>query len=186
MFANMSTAFLLAAAATAGVSAVPTATRGNMLSGTVTLTGVTHSVVAGLGGLKFDPANVVAEVGDVVQFTFLPKNHSVTQSSFGAPCQPLANGAGFFSGFKFATQDGRLAPDVFQLVVKDAAPIWYYCAQPNGQHCTNGMSGVINQNFDGPNTLAAYQQAAKGADTVVPPVVQGGKTLSNPNPNAGP
>ena len=124
-------------------------------------------------------------MGDVVQFQFLPANHSVAQSSFGAPCQPLAGGAGFFSGFGFATRDGRLAPDVFQLVVEDAAPIWYYCAQPNGQHCTSGMSGVINQDFDGPNTLAAYQQAAKAVDTIVPPVVQGGKTLPNPNPNGG-
>lgn len=187
MFTSKSTTFLLAAAAAAaGVSAAPTATTGNKPSGTVALTGVTHSVVAGLGGLRFDPANVVAEAGDVVQFAFLPANHSVAQSSFGAPCAPLAGDAGFFSGFRFATQDGRLAPDVFQIIVEDAsAPIWYYCAQTAGQHCTNGMSGVINQDFDGPNTLAAYQQAAKGVDTVVPPVVQGGKTLPNPNPNGG-
>lgn len=65
MLTSKTTTFLLAAAA--GVSAAPTATTGNQPSGTVALTGVTHSVVAGLGGLRFDPANVVAEAGDVVQ-----------------------------------------------------------------------------------------------------------------------
>ena len=33
-----------------------------------------------------------AYVGDVVVFTFHPKNHSVTQSSFNAPCTPLEGG----------------------------------------------------------------------------------------------
>ena len=33
-----------------------------------------------------------AYVGDIVEFTFHPKNHSVTQSSFNAPCTPLKGG----------------------------------------------------------------------------------------------
>jgi hypothetical protein len=31
-------------------------------------------------------------VGDIVSFTFNPKNHTVTQSSFAAPCTPVFGG----------------------------------------------------------------------------------------------
>lgn len=61
-------------AALALVSAAPTSTTPEKVSRTVTLTGTTHSVVVGRGGLHFDPENVVAEVGDVVEWHYLPKN----------------------------------------------------------------------------------------------------------------
>src|SRR5262249_789639 len=90
----------------------------------VKLTGVIHRVVAGRAGLHFDPDNVVAERGDIVEWHFLPKNHSVVQSSFGEPCRPL--GSAFFSGFMPIAQ-GQ-APNVFQIVIEDPhKPIWYYC-----------------------------------------------------------
>ncbi|ROW03739.1 hypothetical protein VMCG_05372 [Cytospora schulzeri] len=173
-------------AAVAIVSAAPTNTAVGSPSKTVTLTRVTHSIVAGLGGaLVFDPDNVVAEIGDIVEWHFLPKNHSVAQSSFGQPCVPDASLAQpFFSGFQ-PSASGQ-APNVFQIVVQDADPIWYYCAQTNGNHCQNGMSGVINQNFSSPNTLAAYKaMAALTGTSVVPPVVQGGAVIPNPSPNSG-
>lgn len=173
-------------AAAMAVSAAPTSTTIELASRTVSLTGVTHSVVAGLGGLVFDPDNVVAEIGDIVEWHFLPKNHSVAQSSFAAPCVPDAGvPVSFFSGFQ-PTASGQ-APDVFQIVVEDANPIWYYCAQQAGNpgHCQQGMAGVINQNFNSANTLAAYKaNAALTGVSVIPPV-QGGKVIPNPNPNGG-
>jgi len=33
-----------------------------------------------------------AAVGDTISFTFYPKNHTVTQSSFEAPCTPFPGG----------------------------------------------------------------------------------------------
>ncbi|GKT87436.1 extracellular serine-rich protein [Colletotrichum tofieldiae] len=97
---------LLAAAAT--VSAAPTSTAGTKVpSRTTHLTGVTHSVVAGLGGLRFDPDNVVAEIGDIIEWHFLPRNHSVVESNFADPCTPLADGTSFFSGFNFFTPRDR-------------------------------------------------------------------------------
>lgn len=182
MFANIVS---ILAVSVGLAAALPTATSPDLISRTVSLTGVTHSVVAGLGGaLVFDPDNVVAEVGDVVEWHYLPKNHSTAQSSFGSPCQPLNTGNGFFSGFP-ATASGQ-APDVFQIVVETTDPIWYYCAQTVGNHCQNGMAGVINQNFDSANTLAAYKAAAALTGTSgVPPVVQGGVVIPNPNPNGG-
>jgi len=181
MFIKTLTALVAAAGI---VSSAPTNTTLPSPSKTVSLTGVTHSVVAGLGGLHFDPDNVVAQVGDVVEWHFLPKNHSVAQSSFGSPCKPL-DATSFFSGFQ-PTPSGQ-APNVFQIVVTDNNPIWYYCAQTDGNHCQAGMAGVINQNFNSQtNTLAKYMAAA--ADTgvsVIPPVIQGGKVIKNPNPLGG-
>ncbi|KAL1849912.1 hypothetical protein Daus18300_013107 [Diaporthe australafricana] len=181
--------FITILAAAAVVSALPTSTTTSTPDKTTALTGVTHSVVAGRGGaLVFDPENVVAEIGDIVEWHFLPKNHSVAQSSFGQPCVPDASLAQpFFSGFQpidaaQAPQD----PNVFQIIVNDKTPIWYYCAQTTGNHCQKGMAGVINQNFDSQNTLSAYKALAAGTGTsVVPPVVQGGAVIPNPNPNSG-
>ncbi|KID88507.1 extracellular serine-rich protein [Metarhizium guizhouense ARSEF 977] len=175
---------LLAAAASAAPA--PSNTSPSDTTKTTTLTGVTHSVVAGLGGLRFDPDNVVAEIGDIVEWHFLPQNHSLAQSSFAEPCKPLADGTGFFPGFDFATSQGQ-ARNVFQLQVKDKKTIWYYCPQQKGNHCQQGMAGVINQNFDNPNlSLQKYKEAAALTGTsVIPPVKNVGKVIPNPNPNGG-
>jgi plastocyanin len=134
-------------------------------------TGVIHRIVAGSttenGGLHFEPENVVAEVGDLVEFHFLPKNHSVVQSSFDKPCEPLANDKAVFSGFKFATMQGE-SKNVFTFQVSSKDPFWFYCSQTVGQHCQKGMSGVINQNFDAGKTLANYKLNSKNTVTKQP------------------
>lgn len=140
---------------------------------TIPPTGVIHRITAGSttanNGLHFEPENVVAEPGDLVEFHFLPKNHTVVQSSFDKPCVPLDGGAGFFSGFNFKTDAGE-APKVFTITVVDRKPIWYYCSQTVGDHCQKGMSGVINQDFSGDKTLAKYKENAVGSTTVQPDV----------------
>lgn len=138
----------------------------------VPLTGVVHRVTAGSttvkGGLHFEPENISAQMGDMITFEFLPKNHSIVQSSFDKPCEPLPNGSGVFSGFNFATAEG-LSNQTFSFVVNDTKPFWFYCAQTVGNHCQNGMSGVINQNFDdNEKTLAKYKENAAKATTVQP------------------
>ena len=57
----------------------------------------TIAVGVGEGGLVFNPESVTADVDDLLQFHFYPKNHSVVQGSFSSPCQPLAGGV--YSGF---------------------------------------------------------------------------------------
>jgi plastocyanin len=111
-------------------------------------TGVIHRIFAGSttanAGLHFEPENVVAEIGDLIEFHFLPKNHSVVQSSFDAPCEPLGGDSAVFSGFNFKTDAGE-SDKVFSFVVKDTLPFWYYCSQPTGEHCKKGMSGVVSK-----------------------------------------
>lgn len=48
---------------------------------------------------KFDPDDIKADKGDVVEFVFEPKNHSVTASEDNFPCQARQIGKGFWSGF---------------------------------------------------------------------------------------
>ncbi|KAH8724631.1 Cupredoxin [Phaeosphaeriaceae sp. PMI808] len=131
-------------------------------------TGVIHRIFAGFNGLNFEPDNVVAELGDLVEFHFNPKNHSVVQSSFDKPCEPLANGSGVFSGFNFATAQGE-AKNVFTFQVQNKEPFWYYCSQVVGNHCQMGMAGVINRNFNSnEQTLAKYKENSKNTVTKQP------------------
>ncbi|SPO01001.1 uncharacterized protein DNG_03749 [Cephalotrichum gorgonifer] len=178
----LSTITIVLAATTSLVSAIPTRTARDVPSVTDELTGVTHTVVAGRAGqLIFDPDNVVADIGDVIEWHYLPANHSVVQSTFDAPCLPLSD-TSFFSGF-FPIKEGQ-SDEVFQVVVKDDKPIWYYCAQ--GTHCSSGMLGAINQDFDSDKTLREFKELAKAAGPgVAPPEITGGERIPNPNPNSG-
>ncbi|KAJ3521015.1 hypothetical protein NMY22_g12493 [Coprinellus aureogranulatus] len=49
-------------------------------------------VVGGANGLKYNPEFVNAQPGDLVRFIFQQKNHTVTQSTFAAPCAKVAGG----------------------------------------------------------------------------------------------
>ncbi|KAF3802579.1 putative GPI-anchored cupredoxin [Colletotrichum gloeosporioides] len=137
--------------------------------------GTVHVVKVGDGGLTFSPNDVKAAVGDTVEFHFYPKAHSVAQSSFDKPCEPLSNGTatGFFSG-PVPVSSGEGA-DVFSVKVEDASPKWFYCA--TAQHCQGGMVGVINAPSSGGRTVDAYKEAAAKAEKNVAPASTGGGTL---------
>lgn len=139
------------------------------------------------GQLKFEPEQLDAAVGEMVQFQFYPINHSVARSNFANPCVPLdpatANGtSSFFSGFMPVSSSDKYMP-TFTILVNETTPIWYYCA--TGKHCESGMAGVINPpkgNTD--RTLAKYKAAAATAKTVVPGSPSGGET--DPDGPSGP
>ena len=96
--------------------------------------------------LTFSPNNLVAEVGDMVQFQFGVGNHTVTQSTFDAPCLPMGgagtNTTAISTGFMPVAADATTAP-LYTIPIVDKTPIWLYCAQ--GKHCQNGMVMVINE-----------------------------------------
>jgi plastocyanin len=182
---NMYTStILLGAIALTGVFAAPaTTTLERRIVSRTTPSVVTHTVAVGRGGLHFEPDNVVAEIGEIVEFHYLPKNHSVAQSSFDKPCVPLDTGA-IFSGFQ-PTTDGQ-SKNVFQVEIKTKAPLWFYCSQPVGQHCKNGMNMAVNQVFNSNKTLREYRAAAAlTGDPISPAVIGGGLVIPNPNPLAG-
>jgi Plastocyanin len=120
-----------------------------------------HTVAVGRGGLKFDPETIEAKVGDTITYTFFARvksfteawprvsstltfcqNHSVVESSFAEPCQPLSGG--IFSGFVPTESQDEPSRTTFTIFVDDEKPIWLYCSQTNGNHCQNGMVHAIN------------------------------------------
>lgn len=115
----------------------------------------THAVtVGGPAGLVFSPNEVKANVGDMVVFTFLAQNHTVTQSPFSTPCQRLEGGMD--TGFQ-ANPNGTISPPpqvAMQVMTGDA--LWFYCRQ--GPHCGKGMVMSINPTAE--KTQAMFQSLA--------------------------
>jgi plastocyanin len=138
-------------AAATSAAVIPTRTTPVSYTATVPLTGVTHTIAAGANSeLRFLPDNKFdVRVGDVVEWHFNPKAHGVVQSGPDTPC--LALEGGFSSGLVPVPEGQAEADQVFQIVVEDTKPIWYYCPQPaggEGGHCAKGMVGVINPKVD--------------------------------------
>jgi len=65
----------------------------------------TIPIAVGRNGLTFTPNTVTATEGDVLEFRFWARNHSVVQGTWSTGCVPESNGGGFFSGF-FPTPEG--------------------------------------------------------------------------------
>ncbi|KAI9509609.1 Cupredoxin [Russula earlei] len=113
--------------------------------------------VGGPNGFVFSPNQIpTAAVGDTVSFLFLPKNHTVTQSTFAAPCQPMANGMD--SGFQPVAANATSAPS-FTITVNATTPLWFFCRQTG--HCEQGMVFAINPTAN--KTFAAFQAAANAS-----------------------
>ncbi|KAJ7711723.1 hypothetical protein B0H16DRAFT_1627410 [Mycena metata] len=121
-------------------------------------------VQVGPGGQTiFSPSNVTASVGDVVSFQFLSKNHSVTQSSFASPCEPLAGGVD--SGFQPVAVDATNLPE-FSIAINNASkPLFFFSAQTAlVDECNLGMVFSINQDANSATKSFADFQANAKAD----------------------
>ncbi|KAJ6569362.1 Cupredoxin [Mycena capillaripes] len=130
----------------------------------------THAISVGPNGnFTYDPPFITAAAGDTVVFTFNPKNHSVTQSSFDAPCVPLVGGAS--SGFQFVSNVTALLPTWTFTVADISTPAWFHCEQVG--HCGKGMVFAINAPADpDPHSFTAFQNLAiqlNGTDSTSAP-----------------
>jgi plastocyanin len=133
--------------------------------------------VAMNGSLTFSPNKLVAQPGEFVQFQFHAGNHTVTQSTFDQPCQPIgqtSNVTGFHSGFLPAAASAEMGMlPTYTIQINSTGPLWLYCAQ--GKHCGNGMVMVINEPASNPNrTLDSFKTLAAQAQSVTPGGGQGG------------
>ncbi|KAI0503064.1 hypothetical protein F5B22DRAFT_576404 [Xylaria bambusicola] len=121
-----------------------------------------HIDVGFNGQLMFNPNNVTELVGTVVEFSYNPANHSIVQSSFDKPCQPIErDGGGFVAPFVPTKQ----APSgvTFEVTLTNPDPIWFYCAQTTKSHCQSGMLGSINAATEGDKTFQAFKDLAATA-----------------------
>ncbi|KAI0552753.1 Cupredoxin [Xylaria curta] len=151
-----------AADTTVGTATVPAGA-----TGTVAGTGATHTVqVGGSAGLAYSPPEVKAAVGDMVVFTFMSTNHTVTQSTFAAPCDPMAGGMD--SGFQPNKDNAVVPAPQVAMQVMTTDPIWFYCKQTG--HCGKGMVFSINPSAAKTQAMfqaMAIQQKGQGAGSAI-------------------
>ncbi|THV54154.1 hypothetical protein BGAL_0033g00260 [Botrytis galanthina] len=133
-----------------------------------------HTVVVGSSNtslLLFTPQEITAKPGDMVEFQFHERNHTVTQSAFDSPCQPMTNAIN--SGFIPAAANQSMIT-TFTMTVNSTAPMFMYCAQ--GKHCQAGMVLTINAS-NGTQNFGTYKAAAAKATSNVPAAAVGGGVL---------
>jgi len=147
-----------------------------------------------------------AQPGDTVFFTFQQKNHTVTQSTFDGPCQPITDG--FDSGLSvlpFRDVEYSLtnmycsvpvpAENVdgpfpaARLLVRDAQPIWAYCRQ--GNHCQQGMVFAVNPEdqfatFKAKAMASGNPPAVSSTPASPPPTSTSTPVVVNPPPTSTP
>jgi plastocyanin len=160
-----------------------------LLAAATAVSAETFNVLVGqAGALTYEPASVTAKAGDIVNFQFMSKNHTVTQSTFTSPCVPKANGVD--SGFQFIPAGAAQKATWSITVNNDTAPMWFFCNQ--GPHCKAGMVFAINPNAE--KTIDAFKAsaAAGGGATAGPNAVSAASTSGSsyggaaaPGPAAG-
>ncbi|KAL8934004.1 MAG: hypothetical protein Q9216_006120 [Gyalolechia sp. 2 TL-2023] len=120
--------------------------------------GKVHKVIVGGDELVFSPNSIMAAAGDMVEFTFMKKNHTVTQSTFPKPCVKMQGGAD--SLFLPNVNNTISPPPTYMFQVKDTKPAWFYCKQKTPVvHCGMGMTFSINPSAD--KTHEMFTQMAK-------------------------
>lgn len=134
--------------------------RFTLASATLALATVASATVfkvsVGQNGLEYTPSSVNATAGDQIEFIFYPKNHTVTQSTFANPCQPMANGTD--TGFVPVNATNATQPGVF-VNINNTDPVWFYCRQAS--HCQMGMVFAVNPTAN--KTFQAFQAAANAS-----------------------
>jgi len=127
-------------------------------------------------GLTFDPSSITADVGDTVAFQFKAKNHSVTQSTFAAPCVKSGVDSGFFPVAANAT----VIPQWSLTLNNVSAPLWFMCAQTG--HCEQGMVFAINPTAQ--KTFEAFQAAANASGSSTATAAGGASQTASPSASA--
>lgn len=131
-------------------------------------------MVDGKPSLTYSPDSIQAAKYDMVQFNFMQKNHTVTQSTFDQPCkkmQPMPAAASMPAmpapiDSEFKPFDGTGTPPMMMVqVLETTTPMWFYCRQKTPMpHCGsgNGMTFSINPNQpgQGAKTQAAFKMMA--------------------------
>lgn len=94
------------------------------------------------GKLRFDPIEMIANIGDVIEFNFLALNHTLTQSTLGHPCQ--SNGQ-LNTGFNQFNPQNEAGKFIVKHTITTLSPQWFFCAQIKPKsHCQAGMVFAIN------------------------------------------
>ncbi|KAF8194223.1 hypothetical protein BJ912DRAFT_959825 [Pholiota molesta] len=123
------------------------------------VSGTNHSVVVGQNNqLTFEPNTLTGvQAGDFVSFKFVSKNHTVTQSTFAAPC--AVKDGGVNSGYIPVAANATAFPEWTIQIDNATSPLWFFCEQ--GAHCKAGMVFAINPTAD--KSFSAFLATAQGS-----------------------
>ncbi|KAK0643804.1 hypothetical protein B0T16DRAFT_416646 [Cercophora newfieldiana] len=138
-------------------------------------------ISVGRFNLTFTPNTINVTQGDIIEFRFWARNHSVVQGTWDEACKPINTG-GFFSGFVPQSDTTKPNNNTFRVTVNNTDPIIVYCSQNANTHCKNGMVAVINPR--GANNFTTYFNAARQVpgNSTSPPSVFGGVFASLGSP----
>jgi len=152
----------------------------------------TINVMVGENGtLAFNPSSVTAKEGDTIAFTFLSKNHTVTQSTFASPCTNFtaADGQpGLDSGYQFVPANATSFQQYSFTMqnVNASQPLWFYCRQAG--HCQKGMVFAVNptadKSFDAFKANAMGNSTTSSSSSAVPAASSGFATSTKPSVSA--
>ncbi|KAL0063758.1 hypothetical protein AAF712_009315 [Marasmius tenuissimus] len=132
----------------------------------------TQTIAVGEGGLTFNPPSITAAMGDIIEFQFKSKNHSVSQSTFAEPCKFKENGVD--SGFQ-ATQEGAAQIASWSFELNTTEPLWFFCAQLTpADHCAMGMVFAVNPTAE--KSFETFKAAAMGSASGNGTAPAGGET----------
>ncbi|KIK59564.1 hypothetical protein GYMLUDRAFT_245235 [Collybiopsis luxurians FD-317 M1] len=155
-----------------------------VLSAAASVHAATYNVLVGdSNNLVFNPTTLSGVAnGDIVNFQFVSKNHSVVQSTFTAPC----TAAGVSSGFQNVSDPtGASGFPTWSMTVENAsAPLWFFCSQTtaNFTHCQRGMVFAINPTAN--KSFEAFQNAALTSNSTSPPGQNPSGTIISGTPGA--
>ncbi|KAF4983283.1 hypothetical protein FZEAL_1268 [Fusarium zealandicum] len=139
----------------------------------------THTVNVGATGHKFTPAEVKAEVGDVIEWRFYPDAHWIIRGDFEQPCIPYEYFDLDRKGFSSGTQKGPR----FRVQVNDTDPIFFYCGAPSSCQKYH-MMGVVNPSQN--ETLEDWLDKGKEVDYQLRPGEPWPKEGGSPSETANP
>lgn len=166
-----------AATESASTSSTPSADSANSASSSDASQPIKVIVGDASGALTFNPSNVTAAIGQTITFEFHQKNHSVVQSTFAAPCSPMAGG--FKSDF-FAVDPTATEFQSWSITVNDTTPIWAYCRQTAPKsHCGAGMVFSVNAKEDTDKSFSAFQKSAEALNGTSNSTATSGATSGN-------
>ncbi|KAF5000316.1 hypothetical protein FGRMN_1860 [Fusarium graminum] len=147
----------------------PSATVQESATGTASSAEKTHTINVGASGHKFTPAEVEADVGDIIEWRFYPSNHWVIQGDYDYPCIPYEYAGLDRTGFSSEMQKVQAITNDgprFRVRVNDTDPFFFYCGAP-GSCVKYKMMGVVNPSKN--ETLAGYLKNAEGVDRQLVP-----------------
>jgi len=111
--------------------------------------------------MVFDPAEIVANLNDIVVFNFTEGNHTVTQSTFASPCTPAHDTNSTINGFDSSFRDTVNGTAVTILTVPitpelENQTIWFF----DFNTCAQGGVGGINIDDNSTETLDGFVRNA--------------------------